>query len=275
MIAVKRKEQWIQMTESKKVINSSDLTKLGLHSIYSQSFFSYERMQAPGFVAAMLPALKKIHGDDKEELAKAMTNNMDFINTEMHMLAFIQGLIISLEESGEDRTLIKNLKTGLFGPLAGLGDALFWFTLLPISAAIAISFNKQGSILGPIIFMAIWFLAAISRIWFAKAGYNLGLRSLDVLSENGQSITKIAGIIGVMVVGGLIPNYVSLEFPEKLKIFNTVAVQSVFDSIMPNLLPLVFVLFLYYLFTRKQVSITKATIGVIVLSVVLSVLKIL
>ena len=258
------------MTVSRKKIEKKDLVKLGLHSLYSQSGFNFERMQAGGFTAAMLPGFRKIYGDQTDEIAKAMTNNMSFINTEPHMITLLQGLILSLEESGEDRNLILNLRTGLFGPLAGLGDAIFWFTLLPVSAAIATSFSNQGSILGPIIFIAIWFVAAISRIWFGQLGYNLGVKSLDALRENGAAITKAAGTLGVMVIGGLIPTYVSLSFPESLVIANTVSVQGIFDTILPNLLPLVFVFFAFYLLKNKRISVVKVILGVIVVSIALS-----
>ncbi len=40
----------------------------------------------------------------------------------------------------------------LFGPIAGIGDAIFWFTLLPIMAGICSSFASQGNLLGPILF---------------------------------------------------------------------------------------------------------------------------
>ena len=46
------------------------------------------------------------------------------------------------------------------------------------------------------------------RIWFGQLGYNLGVKSLDALRENGAAITKAAGTLGVMVIGGLIPTYV-------------------------------------------------------------------
>ncbi len=84
-------------------------------SILEQSCFSFERMQAPGFCLGLLPGLKKIYGDQKEEISDAMKNNMDFINTEPHMATFLQGLVLSLEENGQDRALIKSIKTGLFG----------------------------------------------------------------------------------------------------------------------------------------------------------------
>lgn len=249
-------------------LTKKDITKVGLLSLGSQFIFSFERMQAPGFVMGMLPAFKKIYGDQTEEIAAAMTSNMGFINTEPHMLALLQGLVVSLEESGEDRQLISNLKAGLFGPLAGLGDAIFWFTLLPVTAAIATSFNKQGSVLGPILFFAFWIVAGLSRVWFAHLGYRLGVSSLDVLQTSGAAITKAAGILGVMVIGGLIPAYVGLEFPETLMILDVVSVQGIFDTVMPNILPFAFVLGLFGIFKKTQTSVTKVILGVIAASIV-------
>lgn len=258
------------MAVSRNKLDKKDITKIGLLSLGSQFLFSFERMQTPGFVMGMLPAFEKIYGDDKEQIALAMQNNMDFINTEPHMLAMLQGLVVSLEEAGEDRQLIKNLTAGLFGPLAGLGDAVFWFTLLPVTAAIAVSFSQQGSVLGPIIFFVIQLLAGFSRIYFAQLGYRLGVGSLEILRDSGAAITKAAGVLGVMVIGGLIPAYVSLSFPEELVLFDVVSVQGIFDTIMPNILPFAFVLGLFGLFRKKQVSVTAIIVGVIVFSIALA-----
>mgnify|MGYP001023960384 CR=1 FL=1 len=260
---------------SRNKLDKCDIDRMGVLSMISQSGFSFERMQAGGFTATMVPGFKKIYGDQKEEVAAAMTSNMGFINTEPHMITFLQGLILSLEEAGEDRDLIQNLRTGLFGPLAGLGDAIFWFTLLPVSAAIASSFNTQGSVLGPIIFVAIWLVAAFSRIWFGRLGYRLGINSLSMLQESGAAITKAAGILGVMVIGGLIPTYVSLSFPEDLMLFGTVSVQGIFDTVLKNILPLGFVFLIYYFLKNKKVSVVTVILGVIVVSVLLSALGIL
>ena len=263
------------MTVSRKKLTKQDITKMGLYSIIEQSCFNFERMQAAGFTLSMVPCFEKIYGDQKDEIAKAMVNNMDFINTEPHMATFLQGLVLSLEEAGEDRELIKNLKTGLFGPLAGLGDAIFWFTLLPISAAISCSISQQGSILGPLLYMAIWFVAAISRIWFGQIGYSLGVGAISKIRENANAITKAAGILGVMVVGGLIPSYIKLAFSSELKLWKVVSVQGIFDSILPNLLPLGFVFLLYYLLKKKNMNVIALIVVIIACSIVLSYFKLM
>ncbi len=258
------------MTVSRNKLTKQDINKMSLYSVIEQSCFSFERMQAAGFTLSMVPTFKKIYGDQKEEIAAAMMNNMDFINTEPHMATFLMGLIVSLEEAGEDREMIKGIKTGLFGPLAGLGDAIFWFTLLPISAAICCSIAKDGSVLGPLLYIGIWFIAAISRIWFGRLGYTLGVNAVSTISENANAITKAAGILGVMVVGGLIPSYVSFAFAEKLTVAGGVNVQGVFDGILPNILPLGFVFLLYWLFKKKNANVIVIILGIIVFSIGMS-----
>ena len=210
-----------------------------------------------------------------EEMAAALKNNLDFINTEPHMAAILQGLIVSMEEAGQDRTMIHSLKTGLFGPLAGLGDAIWWYTAMPIIASICCSLATQNNVLGPIFYILFWALTAIfSRIWFVRLGYNAGVNSIKFIGDNAAYISKAAGILGVMVVGGLIPSYVSFAFPETL-VISSVSVQGIFDSIMPNILPLGFVFLLYWLFKKKNVNTMKLILLVIALSVVLSFLGIM
>ena len=239
-------------------ITKKDLNEMAVRSMAEQCCFSFERMQAVGFCYGMTKCFRKIHGDNNEEMAAAMANNLDFINTEPHMAAILQGL-----------------KTGLFGPLAGLGDAIWWYTAMPIIASICCSLATQNNVLGPIFYILFWALTAIfSRIWFVRLGYNAGVSSIKFIGDNAAYISKAAGILGVMVVGGLIPSYVSFAFPETL-VISSVSVQGIFDSIMPNILPLGFVFLLYWLFKKKNVNTMKLILLVIVLSVALSFLGIM
>lgn len=260
---------------SRNKLTKKDIDKMSILSFFEQACFSFERMQAPGFNLGLLPGFKKIYGNQKEEVSDAMKNNMDFINTEPHMATFLQGLVLSLEEAGQDRTLIKNIKTGLFGPLAGLGDAIFWFTMMPIVAAISCSLAGQGSVLGPILYIVLWALGAFSRILFGRAGYKMGVSAVDMISANANAITKAAGILGVMVVGGLIPSYVKLAFAEELVVVGNVSIQGIFDSILPNVLPLSFVFLLYFLFKKKHINTLMLILLVIAFSILLSFLGIM
>ena len=45
---------------------------------------------------------------------------------------------------------LQGVKVGMMGPLAGVGDPVFWFTARPILGALGASLAMGGSILGPI-----------------------------------------------------------------------------------------------------------------------------
>lgn len=65
-------------------ITKKDLNEMAVRSMAEQCCFSFERMQAVGFCYGMTKCFRKIHGDNNEEMAAAMANNLDFINTEPH-----------------------------------------------------------------------------------------------------------------------------------------------------------------------------------------------
>jgi len=261
-----------------EIVTKKDITRLGLRSSLLQSSFNYERMQAGGFTWAMVPLLKKIYKDDPQGLSAAMKDNLEFINTHPNFVGFLMGLLISMEEKKEDRGIIKGLKVALFGPIAGIGDALFWFTLLPIMAGVCSSFASQGSLLGPILFFAVYFAVFCLRIGWTHIGYTLGIKAIDRIKENSQIISKAATILGVTVIGGLIASYVHINVVSEIAIDSThsVAIQKdFFDKIFPNILPMGYTLLMYYLLRTKKMH-PVVLIGVtFVLAIVMSALGIL
>lgn len=230
-------------------VTNKDITKLAIRSSLLQAAFSYERMQAVGWAWAQVPIWKKIFGNDKKGLADAMADNMEFINTSPPLVSILMGLLTSLEEKRVDRQTIRGLKNGLFGPMAGIGDAIYWFTLMPIVGGIAASFASKGNILGPILFFIVYLAIFLCRIPFAHLGYNLGVKAIDVIQDNSEIIARVATIMGLTVIGALISSYVSLSLSVKI---GTVSLQKDFlDKIFPNILPLGFTFFLYWLLKKK------------------------
>jgi galactosamine PTS system EIID component len=264
--------------EEKRVLSKKDITKLGLRSVFLQASFNYERMQAGGWLYSMLPFLKKIYKNDKQGLSNAMKDNMEFINTSPPMVPFLMGLLLSLEESKEDRSTIKGLKVALFGPIAGIGDAIFWFTILPIVAGITASFCKDGNILGPIIFFLVYLGIFFLRIFWAHTGYNLGTRAITVIKDNSEVISKAATILGVTVIGGLIASYVHIDVAAAIKISSghKISLQKdFFDHIFPNILPFGYTFLMYYFLKHKKVSPVLLIVVTFVLSIILSFLGVL
>lgn len=265
------------MAESKK-LNDKDVLTLGLRSSLLQASFNYERMQAGGWLWAMTPALKKVYADDPEGLKAALVDNTEFINTHPNLVGFLMGLLLSLEEGGESRELIKGLKLALFGPIAGIGDAIFWFTLLPIVAGISCSFASQGNILGTILFVTVYAVIFGLRIVWTRLGYTLGTKSIDLIKDNSEMIANSATILGLTVVGALIASYVSIELLPVIVVDGgiEVAVQGAFfDTIFPKFLPMLYTLVMFYLLKKKQVSPVVLIVSTIVLSIVCSAIGLL
>lgn len=266
------------MESNKKVLTKNDITKLGIRSMFLQASFNFERMQASGWLFAILPFLKKIHKDDKKALSASMKDNLEFINTNPTMSGFLMGLLISLEENGESRDTIKGLKIALFGPIAGIGDAIFWFTLLPIVAGVSSSFAMQGNIIGPIIFFLTYLTIYILRIPLTHLGYNLGVKGVEKIKDDSQKIGKTATIMGVTVIGGLVASYVKINVIAEIPITETTVIslqKDFFDKILPNILPLGYTFLMYYLLKIKNFSAVKLIFITFVGAIILSYFKVL
>lgn len=245
------------MKESNQVITKSDVTQLAFRSVLLQSSFNYERMQAGGWTLALLPYLKRIYKDEPEKLKEAMKDHLEFINTNGTTVGFLMGLVLSLEENKEERKTINGLKTALFGPLAGIGDAIFWFTALPIIAGICASFALQGSVVGPILFFLAYVGIFLSRVVWTRMGYSLGVKAIERIKENSQGISKAASILGLTVIGALIASYVHINLLTTIAIGpeHAISLQTDFlDRIIPNLLPMLYTFLMFFLLKRKQMN---------------------
>ena len=265
-------------TNQQRLLSKKDITKLGLRSVLLQASFNYERMQAGGWLYSMLPFLKKIYKDDKKGLSESMKDHMEFINTSPPVVSFLMGLMLSLEENKESRTTIQGLKVALFGPLAGIGDAIYWFTILPIVAGITASFAKDGNLLGPIIFFLVYLGIFLMRIFWAHTGYNLGTKAIVMIKENSEIISKAATILGVTVIGGLIASYVHINVASTFTIASghKISLQKDFlDHVFPNILPFGYTFLMYWLLKSKKVSPVVLIGTTFVLAILLSWLGVL
>jgi PTS system mannose-specific IID component len=100
------------------------------------------------------------------------------------------------------------------GPLAGVGDPVFWFTIKPIIGALAASLAMTGNILGPIIYFLAWNAIRIAFMWYTQEfGYKAGSHITDDLSGGLlQDVTKGASILGMFILGSLVNRWVVVKF---------------------------------------------------------------
>lgn len=235
-----------------EVLTKQDLNRMAWRSLLLQASFNYERMQAGGWLYTLIPGLRKIH-KNPQDLANSMKMHMEFINVHPFDVTFLSGLVLAMEGSKEKVSTIRAVKVALMGPLGGIGDALFWLTLLPICAGIGASLALQGSLFGPIVFLLMFNIVHFGlRFGLAHYGYHAGTSALALLKTHTKKISHAASIVGMTVIGALVASYVHLSTPLVMHAGKaSVALQKdVLDKLMPNLLPLCFTLLVFWLMKR-------------------------
>ncbi len=118
-----------------KIIN-----KIFLRSFLLQALWNFENMQGTGFMYSMMPKLKELYSGEK--LKDAVMRYLGYFNTHPYMVPFVLGSCSRIEEDDittrEKRNRIRNFKLRMGGPLAALGDKMFWSTFRPLIGLLAV-----------------------------------------------------------------------------------------------------------------------------------------
>ncbi|MCM3214014.1 PTS system mannose/fructose/sorbose family transporter subunit IID [Niallia taxi] len=199
-------------------LSKRDRVSVWWRSTFLQGSWNYERMQNGGWAFSMIPAIKKLY-KTKEDRSDALKRHLEFFNTHPYVASPIIGVTLALEEERAngapvEDTAVQGVKVGMMGPLAGIGDPVFWFTVKPILGALAASLALTGNILGPIIYFFAWNIIRMAFTWYTQEfGYKAGSKITDDLSGGIlQSITKGASILGMFILGALVNRWVSVQF---------------------------------------------------------------
>lgn len=221
-----------QNTTPANQLDKKTLNKMVWRSLFLQASFNYERMQAGGWLYSILPGLKKIHGDNKDDLSASMSHNLEFFNTHPFLVTFVMGIVLSLEQNKADIPTIRAVRVAAMGPLGGIGDALFWFTLVPITAGITSNMAIDGNIAAPFIFLLVFNIAQFAlRFFLMNWSYKLGTDAIGVLTENAKEFTRAASILGIFVVGALTCVYGATKVDVKIPNGTTSALYSVTEVV--------------------------------------------
>ena len=216
---------------------------------------------ASGFCYSLMPALNHFY-KDPEKKKEALSRSMSYFNTTVPFSTFIMGLVASMEKENSekpdfDTASINAVKSSLMGPLAG----------------------QSGNVLAPLVFLILFNLPSILvRYYGTFLGYKLGSQYIQKVYASGlmNILTKAASTVGLIMVGGMTAQMVT--FTSKLEVSmkgeSVMNLQNMLDQIFVGIVPLGITLLCYYLLKKKNVSITVLILGVIVLSIVLSVLGI-
>ena len=206
------------MAENKVVLSKKDRQKVWWRHQFLQGSWNYERMQNGGWCYSMIPAIKKLYTNKDDQIA-ALKRHLEFYNTHPYVSAPVIGVTLALEEERAngapvDDVAIQGVKVGMMGPLAGVGDPVFWFTVRPILGALGASIAMSGSVLGPILFFVLWNVIRMAFEWYTQEfGYKVGSSIAKDLSGGLMGkVTEGASILGMFIIGSLVERWVSISF---------------------------------------------------------------
>lgn len=250
----------MELPEYTKKLSKKTLVKTWLWTTSTEACYNYERLQALGAANLMLTPIRELY-DTNEERVKELKKYMVFYNSEVFTVGpIINGIACSMEEAhanGENITEkdINAVRTGLMGPVAGIGDTVMQGILFPILFGIGCSMALDGSYLGPILSFAIFEILIFGCGYFMfMTGYKQGKTSLLKILKNGtiDRIINSFSIVGLMVVGSMAATRVTVNTPLAIKIGEgTTTIQSVLDSLAPGLIPLGITLLVWWMLKKK------------------------
>ena len=260
--------------KEEKKLTKKDLNGIFWRSMPMEASFNYERMMSMGFAYTMTGIINKLY-DKKEDRKNAIKRHLEFFNCTSATSPFIAGVLVSMEEKNAndpefDPSSINTMKTGLMGPLSGIGDSIFWGSLRIIASGIGVSLAQKGSILGPILFILIYNLPnLLVRYYGTMWGYKLGTNFVDKMASGLMTtITYAINILGNTVIGAMVASMVVINLPVQLSGGkNPATIQSLLNSIMPDLLPLAVTFFIAWLLKKKHAKMMWLLLAILAISI--------
>ena len=274
------------MEENKIKLSKKDVWKAFLKwTFFSHSNYNYERLQASGILQSMSHIPEKLYPGNKEEQKKFMQRHMSFYNTEPHFGGIINGMVLAMEEERAngadiDDAAINKIKTGLMGPMAGIGDTLWQGTLQPIALAVGISIASGGNVIGALVFALIMAAVMYPIAYFMyMKGYTTGKAGVEAILSGGKmkQLIQAASIMGATVLGSLTANYVSATSKMKIQIgASKLMLQTdILDKLLKGGVPLGITLLTLYLLKNKQMKSTTVMLVLVVIGLICGITGIL
>ncbi|MBU0507404.1 PTS system mannose/fructose/sorbose family transporter subunit IID, partial [bacterium] len=183
--------------------------RLALRSLFVQVLLSYRTMQGAGYLFTLWPWLRR-----KSDLSRNVQACAGFFNSHPVLSTLAAGALLKRVEDGDavrDPEGLANWQSEVSGPLGMVGDMLIWDRWKPIIFAAGLMFLLWQP--------RIEFWAAIAigclllyngplfqvRVWGAQAGYQLGSRIIEVLSNPLVSkLRRGLSMVGAAVAGTLV-----------------------------------------------------------------------
>jgi len=189
-------------------------------SFFLQTLWNFERYLNYGFAFVLIPVFRKLY--PPEARGAALCRHLEYFNTHPYMASFILGAVARMEteraqepknrqKQKEDE--INALKVGMMGPLAAMGDNLFWATIRPYCGLLAVTLvlSKSFWVAGqywviPVLFLVVYNVAHVGlRLMGFLQGYRKSDQVVLTLRQYGfQQAIRGLRLAAVVLLGVLI-----------------------------------------------------------------------
>lgn len=265
------------MTNSNYKLTKEDFNQINRRSLFTfQWGWNYERMQASGYLYMILPQLRKIYGDGTPELKEMMRTHTQFFNISNFFHTLVTGIDLALEENEgvAAKDTVTGIKTGLMGPFAAIGDAIFGSTIPAIMGGLAAGLAVEGNPLGIFLWIAVTIAINVFRWKQLGFAHKEGVKLVTTMQDKLSAITDAATVLGVFMVAALIATMINFKFTYTQSFGGvTFNLQETLDKIFPRLVPALFTGFVYWLLGKKGMNSTKAIFIVIIIAIGVSALS--
>lgn len=207
-------------------MNAWTLWRVAMRSFLLQASWNFQRIQNMGFAFALGPVLRALY-PRQEERAAAFRRYLEYFVTHPYCASLILGVVARLEQAqaqgapagGVDA---KQLKDNMMGPLAALGDSLFWATLKPGLALLGVGVvfsapagSAWPALAGPVVFLAAYNLLHLSvRLGGVFAGHARGLDIIqDLRRLHPQQLVQQLGRFFAVIAGMVTAVYTARREP--------------------------------------------------------------
>lgn len=254
--------------ENGRLLTDKDIRKCAWRWCMSVNGFNYETQLAPSVVFSEADALKKMYRDDDAAYRDSLTNSAKYFNVTPPVAGILLGAGLAMEEKNGTAALgaVQDLKVGLMGSLSGIGDAIIWILIPTIFGSISAYLAQSGNPIGAFLFVAVNLVFSLGvKIKSWDLGYHFGTQLVTNLADKVAALTEAMSVLGLTVVGALIPSVVKLSTKLTINIGDVSfgLQEGLFDKILLGLLPVCATAIVYQLI-KKGVSTNKIILGIIV-----------
>lgn len=238
----------------------------------------YSRMLGTSTAWVLYPYINWLYKDDPDKARKMIALDREstgFFNITPQIAPLCYSIFAAMEKEAKEKedfdvSTIDAVKASIQGPLSGIGDSIFWVTWRVIVTGIALPFTLAGNPLGPILFATLFNIPGyVLRYYLTFIGYKLGTNFITRVYESGliQLITKTAATIGLIMIGGMIAQQVSVPVNLVLNLSGAeMPIADIFNGILPGLLELALSLIVLKLINKKT-NIMLIIVGIFVICI--------